>query len=186
METPEFIRVGRVKDAHGIRGELFVVLFAGEAEWIDELNELKELRLVKENEPVVRILKLKSARIHKNGFIAKTEDITDRNEAETLKGWMFEVPADFLVSEVGDQIYLREIQDFKVVEKSAGEIGKIVAFGTNGQQDLLVVKTAKGEFEIPFVEAFVERIDYENQVVYLDLPVGLLGDDEDDAVGERE
>ena len=30
-QTDEFVRVGKVKDAHGIKGELFIILFAGEA-----------------------------------------------------------------------------------------------------------------------------------------------------------
>lgn len=31
--------VGRVKDAHGLKGEIWVVLFAGEADWLESLRE---------------------------------------------------------------------------------------------------------------------------------------------------
>src|SRR5687767_12925338 len=68
----EFVRVGKVKDAHGIKGELFIVLFAGEAAW---LNKLKSLRLIVPEDALAQAdsspkeFKIKSARAHKNGLI---------------------------------------------------------------------------------------------------------------------
>jgi len=173
-ETREsYVRVGRVKDAHGVKGEIFITLFAGEAAWLDKLNELN---LVNADGTASRVFSIKSVRFHKNGLIVKTNEIRDRNEAETLKGWLFEIPPDFLVSEKGESIYLREIQGFRVFVKDKGEVGTIEGFTTNNAQDLLVVKTDKGEFEIPFVEPFVEKMDFDARELHLDLPEGLLGE----------
>jgi len=186
-EAGEFVRVGKVKDAHGIKGELFVVLFAGEAAWIDQL---KSLRLVSVTVPEqVKTFAIKSVRLHKNGLIAKTEGIKDRNEAETLKGWLMEIPKDYLISKEGEKIFLKEIEGFRVFTKQKGEIGKIVGFGTNGVQDLLVVRTTWGDFEIPFVEDFVDTLNFDNGELHLDLPLGLLGEldnEADDAGASQE
>ncbi len=176
-ETNEYVRVGRVKDAHGVKGEIFITLFAGEAAWLDKL---REVYLVNEAAGSNKVLSIKSVRLHKNGLIVKTREIHDRNEAETLKGWFFEIPASFLVSEKGESIYLREIQGFRVLVKGRGEVGTIEAFSSNNVQDLLVVKTGWGDFEIPFVEAFVEKMDFNARELHLDLPVGLLGELEAD------
>ena len=173
-----FVRVGRVKDAHGIKGEIFITLFAGEAAW---LGKLKEIRLVREAGET-RVLNSKSVRFHKNGLIAKTEEIRDRNEAEAMVGWFLEIPSEFLVSEKGETIYLREIQGFRVFTKQKGEVGTVENFASNGAQDLLVIKTNWGEFEVPFVEAFVERMDFEAREIHLDLPEGLLGELDGDEV----
>lgn len=175
-ETEQVIRVGRVKDAHGIKGEIFITLFAGEAEW---LNKLVELHLVSEAGEIKRY-SIKSARLHKKGLIVKTGEIRDRNEAESLKGWFLEIPSDYLVSEPGESIYLHEIHGFQVFVKGKGKVGSIEGFSSNSVQDLLVVKTVQGEFEIPFVEPFVDRIEYESKEIHLDLPEGLLGDSDDD------
>lgn len=172
-----FVRVGRVKDGHGIKGEIFITLFAGEAAW---LGKLKELRLVNEAPVEVKAFSIKSARLHKNGLIVKTNEIRDRNEAEALKGWFLEIPSEFLVSDRGDSIYLHEIHGFRVFVKHKGEVGTIEGFSSNGIQDLLIVKTNWGEFEIPFVEPFVENIEYEAKEIHLDLPEGLLGELEGD------
>lgn len=182
--SESYVRVGKMKDAHGIRGELFVVLFAGEAEWLDKL---KELRLVFENgsgEP--KTYQIKSARAHKNGLIVKTMEIKDRNEAETLKGLLVEIPESFLVSNPGEQIFLREILGFTVSTVAKGEIGKVVKFSSNVAQDLLVVATKKGEFEIPFVDAFVKKMDYKAGTILMDLPDGLLGEADDAVLSARD
>jgi 16S rRNA processing protein RimM len=183
-QSGKFVRVGKMKDAHGIRGELFVVLFASEAYW---LKSLKDLRLVKEDgsaEP--KIFEVKSARAHKNGLIVKTEGIKDRNEAEALKGLLVEIPEEFLVSKPGEAIFLREILGFNVSTVAQGEIGPIIGFSSNVAQDLLVVKTVKGEFEIPYVKPFVKKVDYKSKTILLDLPLGLLGEELDPALSVRD
>lgn len=163
--------VGRVKDAHGIKGELFITLFPKEADW---LKKLKTVALKKtETTSEVQTYTVKSARIHKNGLIVKTVEIPDRNAAELLKGYFFEIPAEFLVSNKGESLYLVEIEGFDI-HQDGTKIGKIVAFSTNGAQDLLVVKTKDGEFDIPFVEAFVKKIDYDNKFIDMNLPEGLF------------
>lgn len=177
--------VGKVKDAHGIKGELFITLFPKEAAW---LNKLKTVALRQtETGPVTKTFTIKSARVHKGGLIVKTQEISDRNGAEELKGYFFEIPEEFLVSEKGDAIYLTEIENFEV-RHGETKIGKITAFSTNGAQDLLVVKTKNGVFDIPFVDKFVKKIDYENKFIEMDLPDGLFDtenaqkDDGDDEV----
>jgi 16S rRNA processing protein RimM len=177
-------RVGRVKDAHGIKGEIYITLFAGEAAWLDKLKDVRLVSEADDGQAVdgqaakneLKLLTVKSARIHKNGLIIKSNEITDRNAAEALKGHFLEIPQDFLKSELGESLYLSEVKGFRVFTQHKGEVGIIIGFSSNGFQDLLVVKTAWGDFEIPFVEDFVERIDYENQEMYLVVPEGLLGE----------
>lgn len=179
-----FVQVGKVKDAHGIKGELFITLFAGEAAW---LEKLKEIRLVSAMEPrQSRIFSAKSVRLHKNGLIAKTNEIKDRNEAESLRGWFFEIPEEFLISEIGETIYLKEIEGFKVFTKEKGEVGRVTGFASNTAQDLLIVTTSWGEFEIPFVEAYIDTLDFDSGELHLDLPQGLLGELDGELGGERE
>lgn len=173
-----FVAVGRIKDAHGIRGELFIVLYSGEAAWLKQLNQL---RLVNQAGVLEKLLTVKSARLHKNGLIVKTAELLDRNQAELLKGLVLEVPSEFFVSLPGEAIYLREILGFTVMSLGVGGVGEIVGFSSNGAQDLLLVKTSSGEYEVPFVADLVEHIDYEKRLVSMNLPFGLLGETDDEA-----
>ena len=91
--SSEIVKVGKVKDAHGIRGELFVVIFAGEAAWLPKLESLRLLPNDEAPAEQARTFEIKSVRAHKNGVIAKTSELKTRNDAEELKGWTLEIPS---------------------------------------------------------------------------------------------
>lgn len=180
--------VGRVKDAHGLKGELWVVLFAGQADWLQSLKDEGLFRLSKkESLASVELSELKSfalkgARAHKNGVILQSPEIKDRTAAEAFKGFFLTIPEAFLVAEDGESYFLSEIEGFRVLEDKR-EIGTIVGFSHNGAQDLLQVSLVKGTrdgvkakdiIEIPFVEEFVFEVDDEEQVIHVDLPEGLI------------
>ncbi|WP_413291416.1 ribosome maturation factor RimM [Bdellovibrio sp. HCB337] len=163
--------VGKVKDAHGLRGELYILVFAGEASWIKKLKNF-ELRSPRTEESVAHTVE--KIKPFKQGFILKTPLLNDRNAAEAVKGFEFHIPADIFVSKPGETIYLNEILNFVVKNPAQDTIGTIKAFSSNGAQDLLVVETKKGKVEIPFVEAFIKKIDFKHQSVVMDLPEGIL------------
>lgn len=157
--------IGKVLDAHGIRGDIYCIVFSGDTTWI---SNAKALIL---NDETFKIHKIKP---FKKGFIATLEGFKDRNRAEEFKGAEVRVDASLFKSEEGDDIFLNEIENFKIKDKQLGDIGHITGFSTNGIQDLLVVSHSGGTYEIPFVEDFVNEIDYENEIIYTDLPEGLL------------
>jgi len=163
--------VGKVKDAHGLRGELYVLIFSGEAPWAKKLKNF-ELRSPKTGETVV--FDVEKMKPFKQGLILKPTTMADRNAAEAVKGFEFYIPSDIFVSKPGETIYLNEILGFMVKNPAQENIGSIKAFSSNGAQDLLVVEAEKGSVEIPFVEAFIRKIDFKHKTVVMDLPEGLL------------
>lgn len=180
--------VGRVKDAHGLKGEIWVVLFAGKADWLDAMKDEGLYRLSKKeslaglSESDLKEFPIKGARAHKNGVILQSPLVKDRTAAEAFKGHFLTIPSNFLISEEGDSYFLTEIEGFRVLEDKR-EIGTITGFSHNGAQDLLIVSLVKGaregvnakdEIEIPFVEELVPDIDEEAKVIHVELPNGLI------------
>lgn len=163
--------IGKVKDAHGLRGEIYVLVFSGDIAWIKKLKTF-ELRSSRTEEVVVHTVE--KIKPFKQGFILKAPLLNDRNAAEAVKGFEFFISADIFVSNPGETIYLNEILNFVVKNPAQENIGIIKAFSSNGAQDLLVVETTKGKVEIPFVEAFIKKIDFKHQSVVMDLPEGIL------------
>jgi 16S rRNA processing protein RimM len=166
-----FKLVGKIKEAHGIRGDFYVLIFSGEFDW---LGNLKEFQLENPATKEKKILKLKKAKPHKKGFILTAEGIPDRTEAEKYHGFNFSIPTDLLVSKPGETIYLTEIENFTVQDPNGKTLGQIIGFSTNGAQDLLVVKHEGGQADIPFVDAFLKEIKFEEKIVVMDLPEGLF------------
>jgi 16S rRNA processing protein RimM len=164
--------VGKVKEAHGLRGEIYVFIFSGDISWLKKLQTF-ELRAKGSGAPG-KTYSVEKVKPFKKGFILKTPEIGDRNQSEAIEGQDFLIPADLLVSNPGETIFLKEILNFMVKNPAQENIGPIKGFSSNGAQDLLVVETSKGEAEIPFVEAFIKKIDFKHKTVVMDLPEGIL------------
>ncbi len=112
----------------------------------------------------------------KTGWVLKLKNIDDKNASDALEKKFIWIPESFLISKKGEQIFLREIENFLVIDKERGEVGPIVSFSSNGAQDLIQIKTASGTYDVPLVQPFIEKIDYEEQKIYMDIPQGLLED----------
>lgn len=164
------LHVGKVKQAHSLRGEVYILIFSKDISW---LKKIKNILLVNHSqEKIVSVIKTKP---FKDGFIATLDAVTDRNMSEALEGYEVWIPADLLKSMPNETPYLIEIQNFKVVDKTLGDIGIIREFSSNGQQDLLIIQSKSNiDFEVPFVDDFVLKIDSENKTIFTDLPEGLI------------
>lgn len=161
--------VGKVKDAHGLKGEIFVIFFSKDYSWASEIE------FIWLDEKKHHVLKLSP---HKDGLRVLLQGVVNRNESEALIGRQVYVSEDLLQSESGEALFLSEVEGFEVTDSKLGNIGIITGFAFNGAQDLLIVTKTNAEktfeYEIPFVEAFVEKIDYEAEIIQMNLPEGLL------------
>ncbi|MBY0451685.1 MAG: ribosome maturation factor RimM [Bdellovibrionaceae bacterium] len=169
--SPKLVQVGKVMDAHGIRGDLYCLVFSGDVSWTDDLEVLYLKAAFTSKVESHEVKRLKE---FKKGFIVTLKDVVDRNQAEMLKGAELWAPADLFVSEDGDSIYLKEILHFNLADEAFGAIGPITGFSTNTAQDLLMVSYQNEIIEIPFVKEFVVKIDFEAQTILTKLPEGLL------------
>jgi 16S rRNA processing protein RimM len=173
LSNPDIFKAGWVRDAHGLKGELYIQLAAKKADWLDSFEEFwLETRDGRKGFSVER------AKPHKDGLIVKSDKIQDRTQAEALKGADFLIPTAYLDAAEGETIFLKQIEGFRL-RNGENEMGVIVGFASNGAQDLLTVKTATKEILVPFVADFIRQIDFDNRVVIMELPEGL--DDEGEA-----
>ena len=167
-----FYRVGWIKSAHGIRGELFLRLNADRADWAEEATELALLPAGKNALEKFAIQKMTS---HKDGWIVSLKGVSDRNRAEELAKSVVYIDESLLESDPGEQIYLNQISGFAVVDPQGLVVGEVTGFSSNGPQDLLQVKVASGhEALIPLIDAFLVHIDFDKKQLTMDLPPGLI------------
>lgn len=173
MSESQWTKVGKIKDAHGLRGDLYVLIFSKDISWAKEIEHFAVAPMDQEqNKKTFKIEKIKG---FKDGVMIKAQGVQDRTQAEALRGQMFYLPADIFESDEGETIYLKEIQGFQVHDQDGNVLGPILDFSTNTIQDLLVVELSTGKkVEIPFVEDFILEIDFASKVVHMDLPEGLL------------
>lgn len=171
IETHTNLRhVGKIKKAQGLRGQVYCIIYSGDLSWFDQVKSFYSY----DQDRNQIDLKVKKSKIYKDGLILDLEGVTNRNQSEALVGYEIWLPEDFFNSKKGEKLFLAEIENFQVKDQSLGFIGVVHSFSTNGLQDLLVIQKNDDQYEIPFVEAFVEHIDFEKKTLYMILPAGLL------------
>jgi len=168
----EWKKVGKIKEAHGLRGDLYVLIFSKDISWAEDLETVALSLPDQENNPTK--FQVKKWKSYKDGLLIQFENILDRTQAEKLKGQMFFISESLLEADEGETIYLSEIEGFEIVDSQGEKLGRIKGFSTNIAQDLLVVEKATGgEAEIPFVEDFIIDLDFEGRKLEMKLPEGI-------------
>jgi 16S rRNA processing protein RimM len=112
---------------------------------------------------------------HKSFLVLKFEGIDTITDAETLIGAELQVPLSDRASLEPGWTYLSDLVGCTVFdgERPIGEIAD-VQFGA-GEAPLLVVRSgSKLPYEIPFAEAYLEKLDLERRQVRMKLPEGML------------
>src|SRR5580700_2374684 len=124
---------------------------------------------------------------HKSFLVLKFHGIETISDAEPLVGSELQLPRSERAELEPGWTYLSDLIGCTVFDGQR-EIGEIedVEFGA-GEAPLLVVKSgSKLPYEIPFAEAFLEKLDLEHGQIRMKLPEGLLEVNEPLAKEEKE
>lgn len=177
----EYAIVGRVRHAHGVRGELVVeamtdepgAIFAPGRRVFQGTHE-GTLYL----DPVSRAsraLTVTGLRPFKEGWLVTFDSITDRTESERWNGRHLLVPLDELSEPDEGEVFAHELIGMMIVDAESGDdLGEVVEFYDLPQGLLLEFRRGEGTARIPFIDEFVEDVDREGRRIVVRPPVGLL------------
>ena len=125
-----------------------------------------------------REVKIEELWPHKSWLVLKFAGVETMTDAEALKGAELQVPRSERAQLEPGWTYLSDLIGCTVFD-GGREIGPIidVVFGA-GEAPLLVVESkgqaAKLPYEIPFAEAYLEKLDLDGKQVRMKLPEGML------------
>ena len=125
-----------------------------------------------------REVKIEELWPHKSWLVLKFAGVETMTDAEALKGAELQVPRSERAELEPGWTYLSDLIGCTVFD-GGREIGPIVdvVFGA-GEAPLLVVESkgqaAKLPYEIPFAEAYLEKLDLDGKQVRMKLPEGML------------
>lgn len=112
---------------------------------------------------------------HKGLLVLKFAGFDSIFDAETLIGCELQVPHSQRSKLEAGWNYVGDLVGCALLDQGRG-IGKIedVQFGA-GEAPLLIVRDAASRLlEVPFAEAYLDRVDIEHKQVRMNLPAGLL------------
>jgi 16S rRNA processing protein RimM len=172
----EWITLAVVIKTQGRRGEVAVELHTAVPGRFRQ--ELRLWALAKDGER--REVTVEDLWPHKNFLVLKFQGVETINDAEPLVGAELQVPRKERAQLEPGWTYLSDLVGCTVFD-GPREIGTIedVQFGA-GEAPLLVVwdkekdKRSKLPYEIPFADAYLEKLDLERKQVRMKLPEGLL------------
>ncbi|MFI5114582.1 MAG: ribosome maturation factor RimM [Terriglobales bacterium] len=167
----DYITLALVIRTQGRRGEVAVELHTDVP---DRFREGMRLwALLKSGER--REVQIEDLWPHKGFLVLKFEGIETISDAEPLAGAELQLPKSDRGELEPGWTYLSDLIGCRVFD-GGREIGPIedVQFGA-GEAPLLIVEgAAKLRYEIPFAEAYLEKVDLERKQVRMRLPEGLL------------
>ncbi len=135
---------------------------------------MKLLALPRESDARRRELKVEGLWPHKGLLVFKFAGVDSISEAEILVGCELQVPSSQRSELQAGWSYVSDLVSCAVLDYER-EIGWIedVQFGA-GEAPLLIVRDGAKLIEIPFAEAYLDRVDVKAKQVRMKLPEGLL------------
>lgn len=104
---------------------------------------------------------------HGKALVAKLAGIDDRDAAYALRGQEIAVAKSDLPPPEENAFYWSDLIGLKVVNREGVELGTVDSLMESGSNDLLVVKGTR-EYLIPFVAAFVGKVDLAGGTIEVD------------------
>ncbi|MEO1365741.1 MAG: ribosome maturation factor RimM [Acidobacteriota bacterium] len=165
------IAVGRVLRAHGIRGEVKVEVWS---DVDDRFAKGVELQIRPAPSGRVETRRVTGVRTDRGTLLLRFDGVESRDDAEALRGAVLEVD-EAQVPEAPDGFYYHfQLEGCRVTDASAGVVGTVAEVIEDGGGHILRLEDGAKTVLIPFVDAFLRRVDVTAREIDVELPDGLI------------
>jgi 16S rRNA processing protein RimM len=167
MEKEKCFKIGYVAKAHGLKGEVTIIV----TEPV-ELDSVESVFIEIKNTLVPYFIKQLSDRGDK-AFI-KFDEINTLEQANSLKGGSIYLPKETRPKLKRGEFYDDEIIGFVVEDETIGILGSITEVSANGPNRLLVINYLGKEALIPTNGPFIKSVNKTKKLIKVELPEGFL------------
>ena len=165
----ERVVVGIVRRTRGVHGELVI---ESQTDVPDRFHQLKEAVLV--TGTTEQRVTIERARYVRNEVWVTLAEVTQREEAQELRGSTLEVELSSRPKLPAGEYYYDELMGMTVFDTDAVQIGTLTQVYPRGGQDVYGIETEFGEALVPATGAIVVSVDVDQKKMVIDPPEGLL------------
>lgn len=167
--STDLICVAEIVGVHGIKGMLKLKVFSETPENLMDYRPLCDAAGKKKFDFL-------TFQPHKNIYLVTLKGLTDRTEAEKLRGTKLYITREALPALEDDDTYYHADLIGVTAKNPDGEIlGSIIQVANFGASDLLEIKPVKGpSYYVPFTAAIVPHVNLKKKEVTVIIPPGLL------------
>ena len=168
------LRVGRLLKAHGLKGAIKLELYTDSPNERFVPGAVLELQVPEESPWFGKTVTVSELKWFNSSPVLFLKDVSDRTQAESMIKaiLLVEQPLDVSPQEP-DAWYDHQLAGLRVLRDDV-EIGTLLRVEHMPAQDLLVIKTSETEVLLPFVKAFVPKVDIQAGVIEVTPPGGLF------------
>jgi len=163
----EWVCVGVVATAHGVRGALRLRCFTERPEDVAAYGPLHDAA-------GRRLFQIEVIGTARGGVIVRAEGVRDRDAALALRGTELYVPRSLLPALEPDEFYYSDLEGLDAVRPDGTRLGTVRAVDNFGAGDVLEVVADDGRpLVLPFDRATVPEVDLAARRVVVDPPAEL-------------
>ncbi|WP_457646197.1 ribosome maturation factor RimM [Profundibacter sp.] len=165
----DHICVGAFSGSYGVKGEVRLKSFCADPEAIADYSPLT-------TEDDKHSYAITITRSIKGALVARVEGITNKEQADDLKGTRLFANRDQLPALPDDEFYHADLIGLTVLDTGGTVLGKVHAVQNHGASDLLeIMPTAGGNtILLPFTREVVPTVDLGAGRIIVDPPEGAI------------
>jgi 16S rRNA processing protein RimM len=174
MPETDYLEIGKIVTAHGLRGEVRVY---PNSDFPERFEEPGTRWLLRPNKSEPEAIELLHGRFldGKGLYVVQLQGIHDRDAAEALRGCKLLVPESDRPQLEEGEFHVADLIGLAVYDQATQELIGTVQNLIPAGNDLLQVGRSQGQpVLIPFVEAIVPVVDLEQKRIEITPPPGLL------------
>ena len=169
----DMFRIGVVSSAHGIKGAVKVFPTTQEPGRLSRLEQVIYKAPGKEDSVGERWT-IQSASPFQNMVLIQVKELTDRNQAEAVKGGTLWIPREEALPLEENEYYIADVVGSLVMTEEGETLGIIDDVLMTGSTEVFAVKTSDGqEILIPSIKDCVIAMDLTKKIVTVHLLEGL-------------
>lgn len=152
MADEKLICIGAIAGAHGVRGLVRIRSFTARPEDVAAYGPVRDDR--------GRTFRIQVKGAAKGGVIAALTGVSDRDQAEALRGQRLYVPRAALPAAADDEYYHADLIGLAAAADDGTPLGRVVAVHEHGSAPVLEIAPEKGESVlVPFTRDAVPEVD---------------------------
>ena len=179
MTAPAFIIVGRVRKAHGIRGEVLVEVITDAPDAVFASGRRVFAGTAGGDiSPSRQELHVRTVRAFNEGLLVGFDEVSERNAAEMWRGRYLLLPAEELPPPDEEEVYLHDLIGMRVELVDGMTVGTVSELYELPQGLALDVRRAEPRDDemvlILYDDNTIASVDKERRVIVVTPPEGLL------------
>ncbi len=162
--------LGYVSKAQGFKGGIIAFLD------VDDPSAYRNLKsLLIDINGVLTPFFVETLNLKDKGFVhLKLEGVDDGAAAARLANKELFLPLENLPELSEDEYYLHDLVGMKVEDAELGELGAVEKVMDYSANPMIQLFRDSAEVLIPLNDAFIDRVDKKNKIIFVSLPEGLI------------